>query len=94
MATCGIVLAAWWCFGQIPLGSRTRVIEVLADKDSRYKIAGEKIPEISVKVGAVSYTHLDVYKRQPGDIGSTRERYCASHRDSMQSVNTVKEGKL
>ena len=49
VATCGIVLAAWWCFAQIPVGSRTRVIEVLADKDSRYKIAGEKIPEISVK---------------------------------------------
>jgi len=51
VATCGIVLAAWWCFGQIPVGSRTRVIEVLADRDSRYKIAGEKIPEISVKAG-------------------------------------------
>ena len=37
------------CFAQIPVGSRTRVIEVLADKDSRYKIAGEKTPEISVK---------------------------------------------
>lgn len=47
VATWGIVLAAWWCFAQIPVGSR--VIEVLADKDSRYKIAGEKIPEISVK---------------------------------------------
>ncbi|HVR23229.1 MAG TPA: hypothetical protein VMU26_07895 [Candidatus Polarisedimenticolia bacterium] len=47
VATCGIVLAAWWCFAQIPVSSR--VIEVLADKDSRYKIVGEKIPEISVK---------------------------------------------
>ena len=27
------------------------VIEVLADKDSRYKIAGEKKPEIAVKAG-------------------------------------------
>ena len=51
VATCGIVLAAWWCFAQVPGGNRTRVIEVLADKDSRYKIAGEKIPEISVKAG-------------------------------------------
>jgi heme/copper-type cytochrome/quinol oxidase subunit 2 len=49
VATWGIVLAAWWCFAQIPVGSR--VIEVLADKDSRYKIAGEKIPQISVKAG-------------------------------------------
>ncbi|MGA8504653.1 MAG: hypothetical protein WB762_03475 [Candidatus Sulfotelmatobacter sp.] len=51
VATCGIVLAACWCFAQIPVGSRARVIEVLADRDSRYKIAGEKIPEISVKAG-------------------------------------------
>jgi heme/copper-type cytochrome/quinol oxidase subunit 2 len=49
LATCGIVLAASWCFAQIPVGNRTPVIEVLADKDSRYKIAGEKIPAISVK---------------------------------------------
>lgn len=27
------------------------VIEVLADKDSRYKIAGERTPEITVKAG-------------------------------------------
>jgi heme/copper-type cytochrome/quinol oxidase subunit 2 len=46
-----MALAAWWCFAQIPPASRTRVIEVLADRDSRYKIAGEKIPEISVKSG-------------------------------------------
>ena len=51
MATCGVVLAACWGFAQIPVGSQTRVIEVLADRDSRYKIAGEKIPEISVKAG-------------------------------------------
>jgi heme/copper-type cytochrome/quinol oxidase subunit 2 len=32
-----------------PVFGQVRVIEVLADKDSRYKIAGEKTPEISVK---------------------------------------------
>ncbi len=51
VATCGIVLAAGWCFAQTQVGNQTRVIEVLADKDSRYKIAGEKIPKISVKAG-------------------------------------------
>jgi len=50
-ATCGIVLAAWCCFAQIPVGGQTRVIEVLADKDSRYKIQGQRAPEISVKAG-------------------------------------------
>jgi heme/copper-type cytochrome/quinol oxidase subunit 2 len=45
------VLLATWCFAQIPVGSQIRVIEVLADRDSRYKIAGEKVPQISVKAG-------------------------------------------
>jgi len=31
--------------------AQARVIEVLADKDSRYKIAGEKEPVITVKAG-------------------------------------------
>jgi heme/copper-type cytochrome/quinol oxidase subunit 2 len=35
---------------QAPAAS-VHVIEVLADKDSRYKIAGEKNPEITVKAG-------------------------------------------
>jgi len=30
---------------------QTRVIEVLADSDSRYKIAGERTPEITVRAG-------------------------------------------
>jgi len=36
----------------VPLAcAQLRVIEVLADKDSRYKIAGEKRPEITVRPG-------------------------------------------
>jgi hypothetical protein len=31
--------------------AQTRVIEVLADKDSRYKIAGQRTPSIEVKAG-------------------------------------------
>lgn len=40
-----IVLSAVWATAQ------AHVIEVLADKDSRYKIAGQKQPEITVKSG-------------------------------------------
>jgi heme/copper-type cytochrome/quinol oxidase subunit 2 len=43
------VCAAGWA--QAPASGQVRVIEILADKDSRYKIAGEKSPEISVKPG-------------------------------------------
>ncbi|MGA8149445.1 MAG: hypothetical protein WB952_00595 [Terriglobales bacterium] len=49
-----------WCFLGVMVvvscliaaaSGQHRVIEVLADKDSRYKIAGQKKPEISVKAG-------------------------------------------
>ncbi len=46
---CGAVLAL--CVSIAVASEQPRVIEVLADKDSRYKIAGEKKPEISVKAG-------------------------------------------
>jgi len=32
-------------------GAPARVIEVTADSDSRYKIAGQRVPEITVKAG-------------------------------------------
>ena len=49
---CGVVLAGCViAFAQAPSIHPVQVIEVLADKDSRYKIAGEKKPEITVKAG-------------------------------------------
>ena len=36
---------------QAPSASAPRVIEVLADKDSRFKVAGQSHPEITVKAG-------------------------------------------
>ena len=49
---CGVVLAnCLLTCAQAPASGPVRVIEVLADKDSRYKIAGEKKPEITVKAG-------------------------------------------
>jgi len=49
---CGVVwLSCMIALAQAPAGGPVHVIEVLADKDSRYKIAGEKKPEITVKAG-------------------------------------------
>ena len=49
---CGVVLVNWViAFAQAPSIGPVHVIEVLADKDSRYKIAGERKPEITVKAG-------------------------------------------
>jgi heme/copper-type cytochrome/quinol oxidase subunit 2 len=48
---CGLIFAIHTiCHAEAASGS-IHVIEVLADKDSRYKIAGEKKPEITVKAG-------------------------------------------
>jgi len=48
---CGLILATCaTVYAQTP-AAPVRVIEVLADKDSRYKIEGEKKPEITVKAG-------------------------------------------
>lgn len=42
----GVFLAA------LPIArAQARVIDVTADSDSRYKIAGQRVPEISVKAG-------------------------------------------
>jgi len=47
---CGLILASC-VIGRAQPVAPVHVIEVLADKDSRYKIAGEKKPEITVKAG-------------------------------------------
>jgi heme/copper-type cytochrome/quinol oxidase subunit 2 len=43
----GVVVLTTFIHAQVP----ARVIEVIADSDSRYKIAGQRVPEITVKVG-------------------------------------------
>ena len=46
------ILAASTVFAAVPRASaQARVIEITADSDSRYKIAGQRIPEITVKAG-------------------------------------------
>ena len=44
LGACGLLLPP-------PAVAQAHVIEILADKDSRYKIAGERQPEITVKAG-------------------------------------------
>ena len=55
----GATFWRWWgaliLVGAIPgfaaAQTQAHLVEVLADKDSRYKIAGERTPEITVKAG-------------------------------------------
>ena len=46
------ILAACALLAAVPgAAAQARVIEVTADRDSRYKIAGQRTPEITVKAG-------------------------------------------
>jgi heme/copper-type cytochrome/quinol oxidase subunit 2 len=46
-----VILAACLSSAQSPASRQPRLIEVLADKDSRYRMAGLKRPEITVRAG-------------------------------------------
>ena len=46
-----LAIAAIFVFSSMPAFAQARVIEVLADKDSHFKIAGMVRPEITVKAG-------------------------------------------
>jgi heme/copper-type cytochrome/quinol oxidase subunit 2 len=45
------ILASAALLALLPLCAQARVIELLADKDSRYKIQGQTNPEITLKAG-------------------------------------------
>jgi heme/copper-type cytochrome/quinol oxidase subunit 2 len=46
------IMAAWVLFAGLPhANAQTRVIEFTADSDSRYKMAGQRVPSITVKAG-------------------------------------------
>ena len=50
MLMCGVGVSA--LLGTVPpAGAQARIIEITADRDSRYKIAGQRTPEITVKAG-------------------------------------------
>lgn len=51
MIRSAVIVAMTAALGAPFTSAQERVIEVLADKDSRYKIAGERQPEIVVKTG-------------------------------------------
>ena len=46
-----MAVAGAWLAGLPRASAQAHVIEVTADSDSRYKITGERVPEITVKAG-------------------------------------------
>src|SRR5215469_13606577 len=47
----GLPVASWLLLATQIAFAQPRVIELTADRDSRYRIAGQRTPEITVKVG-------------------------------------------
>lgn len=58
------VLVSSFVAAQQSVPTPARVIEVLADHDSRYKIAGQKTPEITVKAGEAITLRITAKKAQ------------------------------
>ena len=60
-----------WVFcafvGTAPTQEQTHVIEVTADKDSRYKIAGQSKPEITLKAGEQVTLRITANKGKSGN---------------------------
>jgi heme/copper-type cytochrome/quinol oxidase subunit 2 len=60
-------VAATFLAISLPAWSQSHVIEVLADKDSRYKIAGESRAEIRVKAGESVLLRVEARKGKSWD---------------------------
>jgi heme/copper-type cytochrome/quinol oxidase subunit 2 len=58
----GIVCVAGVVLGTALVQAQSRVIEITADKDSRYKIAGQSKPEITLKAGEQVLLRITAYK--------------------------------
>jgi heme/copper-type cytochrome/quinol oxidase subunit 2 len=56
------VAAAATIGGVVRASAQARVIEVTADSDSRYKIAGQRTPEITVKAGEQILLRVTAHK--------------------------------
>lgn len=57
-----LTILAVFFFASMPSFGQARVIEVLADKDSHFKIAGMSRPEITVKAGEPLLLRIDARK--------------------------------
>lgn len=79
-AACFALLMALPCFGQV------HVIEVLADKDSRFKIAGQKRPEVTVKAGEQLLLRIDARKGKTWNRDGAIHGFTLLHAKSRAKV--------
>ena len=58
----GIMVASVLLGGATQAGAQVHLVEVTADSDSRYKIAGQRTPEITVKAGEQVLLRVTAHK--------------------------------
>jgi heme/copper-type cytochrome/quinol oxidase subunit 2 len=85
-------LAALFLLTSVVAASDAHVIEVVADKDSRYKIAGQKSPEITVKAGEPVLLKITARKGKSWNRDGTIHGFTllrASDRSKVKGWNLV-----
>ena len=78
--------------GSVLLATDVHVIEVLADKDSRYKISGQKKPEITVRAGEAVLLKITARKGKTWNRDGTIHGFTllrASDRSKVKGWNLV-----
>jgi heme/copper-type cytochrome/quinol oxidase subunit 2 len=85
-------LVALLLLGSTLSATEVHVIEVLADKDSRYKIEGQKKPEITVKAGEAVLLKITARKGKSWNRDGTVHGFAllrASDRSKVKGWNLV-----
>lgn len=83
--------AAWLAAGtflltSLPALAQPRVIEVVADKDSRFKIAGQKARQVVVKAGETIVLRIDARKGKTWNRDGTIHGFTLLHMKSRAKV--------
>ena len=85
-------VAALFLLTSMVAASDAHVIEVVADKDSRYKVAGQKSPEINVKAGEPVLLKITARKGKSWNRDGTIHGFTllrASDRSKVKGWNLV-----
>ncbi|HEX7287436.1 MAG TPA: hypothetical protein VF532_14710 [Candidatus Angelobacter sp.] len=80
-AVAGVFLLA-----SLPAFAQPHVIEVLADKDSRYKISGQKAGQVVVKTGETIVLRIDARKGKSWNRDGTIHGFTLLHMKSRAKV--------
>jgi heme/copper-type cytochrome/quinol oxidase subunit 2 len=78
--------AAWLIASSQPVAAQPRVVELVADKDSRFKIAGQKAGQLVVKTGETIILRIDARKGKTWNRDGTVHGFTLLHMKSRTKV--------